>query len=367
MKVLMIVTCPEIGGTETHVLYLTRALRKHGIKVGVATGGGPFVRYFAGQRITLHKVYRLGQVPSKSATQIQSIVKKYGYNIVHVHDTESFRMLPFQRRQCPNIPLVMTVHGTYISSNNVQRAARFANRVITVSPAVRDWTIRSGVARSKVIWIPNGIDTHEFSPAKDAVKYRRMLSLPEHAKIALYVGRFQSDKWEIAQKCIRAGERIARRDPRFVLVLVGFGNYWNTLFHQAQQVNKRLKRSVVFVRLPTPYIARFYRSSTMVIGTGRVALEAMACGKPVITAGRAGYEGIVTNRNLSRMVTNNFGDHGAMRRVTVPRLTKDMQILLSNPAMAKSLGDSGRSAIIKQFSIQRTDELTRNVYRKTLS
>src|SRR5579875_1979216 len=219
MKILMLVSYPEIGGTETHVLFLAKALQRYGMEIGVATRGGPFVPHFRRSGIPVYKLYNRGQAASSGEDfSVLSIVRDNGYDVIHAHDTESFRMLSALRRHLPSVPFVMTVHGTYYSRTEVLRAASVANRVITVSPHVRRWVLQMGVPAIKVQPIANGIDIQEFSPRVNPANYRGLLRLPAQAKTVLYVGRFQSDKWGIARKLILAGERVARKNNNFVVV-----------------------------------------------------------------------------------------------------------------------------------------------------
>jgi glycosyltransferase involved in cell wall biosynthesis len=363
MKVLMIITHPEFGGTETHVLSLSTMMRKYGIRVGVATYGGPFVPIIRRQGVPVHKIGKTRRSSSAAAaSNVSLIVKKHRYDVIHAHDIESFRMLPYLYKQLPNIPRVMTVHGIYYSRTELRRAAGAANLVIAVSPTVRRRVIHSGSSENRVRWIPNGIDVHKYSPVANPARYKRILHLPKKSKICLYVGRFQSDKWNIARKLILASERLARKNTNFNAVLVGFGSYRNRLVRLAKRVNERLGRIAIYVLPPTTRVENYYRAATLVVGTGRVALEAMSCGKPVIAAGLAGYEGMVVPKTLSRSISNQFGDHAAPRHISIPRLSNDIDRLLTHPDLCKFLGNYGRKIVLQRFSIQRVATITRNAY-----
>ncbi len=364
----MFISHPEFGGTETHVLSLAKRLRKYGIQTGVATYGGPFVPILRRQGISVHKVSRTKSSSSATAAlALVSIVKKSGYDIVHAHDIESFRMLPHLAKRLPTIPRVITVHGVYYSMPELRCAARAANLVIAVSPIVRQRVIRAGAPEAKVKWIPNGIDLEKYAPTTHVIRYRRMLKLPPKAPIGLYAGRFQGDKWKIARKFILASEQVARKNSSFISVLVGYGAYRIQLSQLAKQVNQRLGRAAVRVLPPTTHMENYYRAANLVVGTGRVALEAMACGKPVITAGISGYEGIIGPKTWRRSVAHQFGDHGAIKRTTVRALSHDIHRLLAQPQLANLSGRFARTGVCQEFSIRQAAKSTRQVYMKTVS
>ncbi|MCY0874722.1 MAG: glycosyltransferase family 4 protein [Firmicutes bacterium] len=368
MKVLMIVTSPELGGTETHVLYLARELMRRGVQVGVATAGGPFAPYFADANLAVHAVSCLEKDRmEKSASKIETLVQAYGYDIVHVHDSESLALLPLLKQRMPTLGLVMTVHGKYVSASAVKRSHAVADRILAVSPALLNWVHEIGAAPGKALWVPNGIDTETFSPVARSKPFRRAIHVPESGLVGLYVGRFQSDKIAIAQTCIEAAERVAKRRLAFTMLLIGFGDYRRRLQRKARQANERLRREAIIVREATLNIAPFYQASSFVIGTGRVALEAMACAKPVIATGYAGYDGIVTESELPRLLAGNFGDHGAKAHLHASRLATDMQTLLHSPIYRRSLGAIGRRVVVEQFSIERSATLTLAAYREVVT
>jgi spore coat polysaccharide biosynthesis predicted glycosyltransferase SpsG len=48
----------------------------------------------------------------------------------------------------------------------------------------------------------------------------------------------------------------------------------------------------------------------LVIGAGRVAMEALLCGRPAFAIGEAKAIGLVTEQNLDEALASNFGDIG---------------------------------------------------------
>ncbi len=362
MKVLMLVSHPQFGGTETHVLFLAKTMRKYGIQVGVATYGGPYVPVLKRHGVPVHKLHYSRRNKFDTALSIASLINKHGYRIVHVHDIESFNLLPKLRRYKPDQPIIMTVHGMYYSRDKLHSTAKHADRVVAVSRRVQQRLIQAGIQPKKVQLVPNGIDIRTFSPDKNCKRYRRLLRLPIEATTLLYVGRFQSDKWNIARQLIFACEGVARKKRNFVTVLVGHGSYRKQLLQLAKQVNGRLGRKAIVVLPSTKHTERYYRASDLVVGTGRVALEAMASGKPVIAAGVAGYEGVVRPSRIKRTISNQFGDHGSSQPITRSRLEHDILQLLKRPKLMFDLGKFGRKIVVNKFSGGTTSGLIRKLY-----
>jgi glycosyltransferase involved in cell wall biosynthesis len=60
-------------------------------------------------------------------------------------------------------------------------------------------------------------------------------------------------------------------------------------------------------------MATVYKNADCVVGTGRVALEAMACKRPVVAVGCEGFFGVVNSLNLDEAWACYFGDHSAIQ------------------------------------------------------
>ena len=87
-------------------------------------------------------------------------------------------------------------------------------------------------------------------------------------------------------------------------------------------------------------VAKYYLASDVIVGSGRVALEGMACNKPVIATGNNGYFGLITESNFDELWKLYFGDHGSLEPNTEYYLYRDLSnlyIKLSNGTL--NIGD----------------------------
>jgi glycosyltransferase involved in cell wall biosynthesis len=364
MKVLMIVTKLYIGGTETYVLSLAEALRKQGVQVGIATSGGPLMATCQRLGIPVHTFPATAAHDSAQyARYLSAILTNNAYQIAHAHDPRSIRAV-HALLQVFAIPVVVTLHGTYYEPALIRSLAQQASAVIAVSPALSKWVQRCGVSATRVKVIPNGIDTAYFTPAATMTEAWKALQVPQNGTIIAYAGRFSWDKKGIAQKIISAGERINRLNPNVYTVLVGPGTYRADLAKRAAQANQRLGRRAIIVRPAITNIRTLYRSANLVIGTGRVLLEAMACGKPVLAAGVKGYLGLVTPKHITHAVNCHFGDHAADTPLTVDALVNDSTSIRKTPELAHSLSKFGRDLVVQRFSISHVAGQINTVYQQ---
>nr|WP_238358116.1 glycosyltransferase family 4 protein [Cohnella zeiphila] len=364
----MLVRRLSIGGTEKYILTLSRNIISKGIPVGVAAKRGPLASSFKRAGITVHYLSSRKKTLMNRVSTLSSIIAKGKYNAVHAHDSSSFLQAATLSSHT-KVPLIASVHGIYHKRSTLLKVARTSNRLIAVSPRLKNWLVKLRIPAKKIRMIPNGIDTKIFHPAsnKYKYKYRKALHLPRHAQIVVYAGRFSPDKYSIAKKVILAAKHVAASSPNFIVVLYGPRSRQPRLLRLAAQVNRRLGRHVVWIRPPLTNIQHAYYAADVIVGTGRVALEAMGCGRPVVAAGIAGYCGIMRPRNITRSIQCHFGDHGAFVPISVRRLSTDLKRILHHPAQARVLGKFGAATVKRKFSISKVGSRISHIYREVTS
>jgi glycosyltransferase involved in cell wall biosynthesis len=358
LKVLMLVYRLNVGGTEKYMINLAWALMRLGIRVEIATSGGPLVQTCRRQGIPVHLLS--GFSKGSSVSKLSRLIAERGYHLLHANDSLSYQLVAsvHSRRK---IPVVLTVHGRYHNKPALRRAAKIARRIIVVTPNLSAWVRALRLPVHKAVQIPLGVRTDLFRPLNQT-SCRKKLGLPLSGSLLAYASRFAKDKYPVAKKVILASEKIATISPKFIAVLAGPGIYRKQLSHLASQVNRRIGRKAVIVRPPITQIWQLYGAANAVVGTGTVANEAMACGKPLIAAGAKSYFGIVQKSNLSIAMHHQFGDHGGNRPVTVGHLASDAVRVLNAPGWSDALGRMGRSVTLHRFSAIKIASQIRKLY-----
>jgi L-malate glycosyltransferase len=74
-----------------------------------------------------------------------------------------------------------------------------------------------------------------------------------------------------------------------------------------------------------------YAAADCVIGTGRIALEAMACQRPVVAVGSKSVVGYMTPQNIKYGWESWFGDHGFHKELTQESLLVQIRQVLTQP------------------------------------
>ena len=196
-----------------------------------------------------------------------------------------------------------------------------------------------GAAPDRVEVVPLGVDHAFFSPG-DRAHARRALGLGSDGPLLLFVGRIQPLKG--ADVAVRAFALLSRSLPSAKLVVVGGPSGPRgdaevaTLHKTADELG--LAESVVFVR-PQPHelLSTFYRAADCCLvpsrseSFGLVALEAAACGTPVVAAAVGGLTTLVEHGRTGYLVED--GDAEAYARFAAE--------ICTDPLLQAALGAGG--------------------------
>jgi glycosyltransferase involved in cell wall biosynthesis/peptidoglycan/xylan/chitin deacetylase (PgdA/CDA1 family) len=199
-------------------------------------------------------------------------------------------------------PLVIKVHGSdinistryFIRRKMIVWALNSSEKVIAVSAALKEEMVKIGVPSEKIVIVPNGVDAELFKPM-DQAECRKKLELPLDKKIVLFVGNLVRVKGVEALVSAFADLRVSA-----LLVLVGDGPLEGILRAKVKELN--IKNRVIFAGRITHDAIRNYMNACDIFclaslneGCPNVALEAMACGKPVVATKVGGLPEIVTD------------------------------------------------------------------------
>jgi D-inositol-3-phosphate glycosyltransferase len=317
----------DAGGMNVYVVEVARQLAAKNVEVEIFTRTttadlpptvelepGVLVRHItAGPYEGLGKEDLPGQLCAfaAGAMRIAAHAPENHYSLVHSHYWLSGQVgwLAADRWQAP---LVHTMHtmakvknahlaegdspeppGREIGEAQVVEAA---DRLIanTLGEA-RELIGLYAAGRDKVVVVPPGVDLELFSPG-DQGESRNRVGLPQDAKVLLFVGRIQPLK--APEVLVKAAAELLARHPRWageLVVAVLGGPSGSGLAHPRalQELAEQLgiTAQMRFVEpVPRSDLADWYRSADLVAvpshteSFGLVAVEAQACGTPVVAA-----------------------------------------------------------------------------------
>jgi glycosyltransferase involved in cell wall biosynthesis len=264
---------------------------------------------------------------------VRRLVREKGIDVLDVHfgypDGRAGTLLGRWLR----LPVVLTLRGkeerqarTSVGAP-LRRAVLAADRIVTVSDALRDVALGFGASPSRVSTIGNGVDLSRFSPLPKA-QARAELKLPADARIVVSVGTLVERKG--FHRVIEVLPALRRTLPDLHFLIVGGagpeGDDSARLRAQVQQLG--LGEHVHFLGPTSPDRLRVPLSAADVFvlassyeGWANVLLEAMACELPVVATDVGGNAQVVRETTLGRIVP--FGDAAALERALREALGHD--------------------------------------------
>jgi L-malate glycosyltransferase len=301
------ITCyPTYGGSGAVATELGLELARRGHQVHFITYDSPFRLRGYTERVFFHQVEtRMGRYPLFDhfpytlalASKQHEVVLRERLEVLHVHYAIPHATTAYLAREMLNgewpLRVITTLHGTDITlvgqESSFYGITKFSieqsNGVTAVSTYLRDETYRAfGCVSCDVRVIPNFVNLQEYRPS-DAGQRRGLA--PEGHKLITHVSNFREVKR--VKDVVRVFARIRRAMPA-TLIMIGDGPERVDAENEARELG--VNADIRFLgRLDS--VASLLQASDLFIlpsqteSFGLAALEAMACGAPVV-ATRAG-------------------------------------------------------------------------------
>ena len=370
MRILMCLMSLNIGGAETHVVELCRALKSAGVDVSVASAGGVFVAELESCGIEHFNVPLHNKNPKnivKSYRLLKRIIKDGNFDVVHAHARIPAYICSRLKRRL-KFPFVTTAHWIFNPSFPWNIATRWGERTLAVSEDIRQYLLDNYSVPSDNITVTiNGIDTEKFSRNIDYSDIAAEFGFTKTEKRIVYVSRMDADRSLAAHKLIECAPTLCRDNPDLEIVIVGGGNDFDNVKCVAEAANAEIGRNAIIITDSRTDINKFIASATVFIGVSRAALEAMAAGVPSIIAGNEGYIGIFNPDTLGVSIATNLCCRGCAE-TTAEKLESDVRMLLNmNAEKLAELSEFGQSTVANNYSVKRMASDAISVYQEILN
>lgn len=357
--ILHVVFSLEAGGMENGLVNVARALDPAEFAVAVCCleRAGEF----AGRLPSSIQVSVCGKPPGFSPATIFKLrtqLRQLRPAVVHTHNLGPLIYAALAGAQ----PLLHGEHGMLTSGETrpwpMWMRRRLYGRcaaVHAVSHSLRDYYVARGFPAEKITAIPNGVDTVRFAPA-DQAEARQRIGLPKAGLVAGMVGSLQRRKRH--REVIEAFNRVAAQTPEARLLIVG------TPGPEAENIRAQIAASPAVDRIhlfnfqadPRPY----YQAMDLLLvaseneGLSNAALEAMACGVPVLASEACG--------NAEIIVPEQDGFLGALE--SVDGIQARLAGLMAQPQRLREAGIAAREKVAARFQIADMAEGYTRLYRQ---
>ena len=228
MKVLMVTTGMDIGGAETHIAELCRALKERGTSVAVASAGGVYVSELEKSGIP-HTTLPLNQKTPASLAEsyrgLTHLIRREKFDIVHAH-ARIPAFLCGRLRKYFGFRFVTTDHLDFRVTPLLRRLSDWGELTFAVSEDLRGYlTENYHLKPERIALTVNGIDTNRFSPRESNVALRKAMQI-ENRALVLHISRLEKH----LSLCVRAlMGAVEALNGQASLTVVGDGAYADVL------------------------------------------------------------------------------------------------------------------------------------------
>lgn len=352
-SVITIVNSTNIGGTESYIIELANKLKMKNIQLCILTN-----RCFNKELFIFHDIplYIVNLNDKKNITDILKQISNI--KLIQIHMEKDISLCPMLK-SILDIPIILTIHGIYYSDKIINNFLPYIDEVIFVSEYSKEYyeNLIPSLSSKKYEVIPNGIEISMHS-CKKKISLRKLLNIPEDSIIFLYCSRLSFNKSKLAVLFLKSFKHIAHKYKNSYAVIVGNGNNASAVECLSLKINESFNNNRIFFLGNKFNISDYYLGSDIVVGTGRVALEAMSLGKPVISFGSNGTVNIVNSSNIDMLIKSNFGDHSfkAVKfdsKIIINKLIIYLNMLADSYILRRNIGLWNKSVVKKHLSLNK--------------
>ncbi len=365
-----IVCYPTVGGSGAVAAELGKQLARRGHDVHVISYRLPFRLGDFQHNICFHEVdvssYPLFEFPPHDlalAVKMAEAVREHGVELFHVHYAIPHAIAGFLAQQmlgrrAPRI--VTTLHGTDITivgqDGSFFEITRFgierSDAVTAVSEFLRRMTIAEFQVNSRIDVVPNFVDLEQYTPKRAD----RAGLAGSGQKVLLHVSNFRPVKRVL--DVVRIFERVSR-EINAVLLMAGEGPERSS----AQALARRLGLVDRLRFLGTQNaieeiapLADVFLLPSELESFGLSALEAMACGVPVVGSDVGGLPEVVRHAESGYLLP--VGEVEGMAARTIEILRDDER--------RREMGEAARHRVRSLFDAERVVGQYESIYARVL-
>ncbi len=369
---------PAVDGVVISILNFRKELQSRGHEVHIFAGGSKAsaevakgyknVHIIQGMKFKKYPQYSLSFFPFYPSINVM----RTKFDVIHAHTPFMIGTQGLMRAKINKTPLVGTFH-TMVTDKSIIRDYTFDNKmlqrfitkyswhymrlfynncneVIAPSGAIKGMLEKNGIPNVDVV--PNSVDLSRFNTKINGDAARERLGFSDKDRVVLYAGRVSREKH--LETLIRAASII--KEDRIKFVVAGTGPAYD--YYKGMVRKHGLGHKFTFTgfipnqELPPYYAAAdaFCIPSTFET-QGMVALEAMACGKPVIGADFLALKELISNgRNGEKFKPNDYRD-----------CARKIRKVINNTSSYRDMSNTA-----KLYSLENTTDRLIDAYKRIL-
>ncbi len=355
---------PYTGGVENYTYYLSRELVKSGHEVTIICANEQKHNKKEINKIKIKRLDYIGKIANTNITPALPLrILNEDFDIIHTHlptpwSADWSAVVSMAKRK----PLVLTYHNdivgkgiaSYVANAYNTTALKFllkrAKKIIVSHYSYIDFSPHLHSYEKKIEIIPAGVDIERFKPRENEVEYTVFF-------LSLLDG---FHRYKGLDYLLEAMNVVKKEIPGTKLKVGGGGKLLG--YYKEKAASLDLKENVDFVGyVPNERIPDHYRNCNLFVlpsisarqeGFGIVLLEAMACGKPVVTTDIVGVAEDIKKYNTGVVV----------KPMDTKALADAIIRILQNKKEAKTMGTRGRKLVEEKYTWENICKAVEDIY-----
>ncbi len=370
---------PVVGGSEIEAQRVCSALIKRGHLVTVATTGGPPMPPMrkwtdpTGVPVRLYAARRNGV--------LKNVMFAIGVAWLLIRERRNYQAVYFLMQGlhlAAGLPvakmlgktILMKVGGSGVlpamartptGRLEIRWLRKWANRVMILNDGMRAEALAAGLPADKLVWMPNPVDTEQFSPIPEVKRYelRAQHDIPPDAFVIIYTGRLAPEK--SLHFLVEAFAAVWRQRTQAYLVLVGDGPMRAALAEQTRGLG--CQENTCFAGSVAPFeIPRWLQMADV------FALVSLSEGFPcaLVEAMSVGLASVVSNIPANRQLVQPE-NHGLLPPPgDVSSIAAALMRLLDDHELRSRMGAEARRSVQQQYATDRVLERYETLLGETI-
>jgi N-acetyl-alpha-D-glucosaminyl L-malate synthase BshA len=369
------ITCyPTYGGSGVVATELGKALALKGHTIHFISYALPFRLNHFIENIVFHEVemsnYPVFEFPLYSlalASKMVEVAKYEKLDLLHVHYAIPHATSAYLAKQMLNgvsdLKVITTLHGTDITLAGLEPSflplVKFSieesDGVTAVSRFLKEKTLTNYNIEKDIRVIPNFIDTSIYKPTSECLCKKKIA--PKGEKLLVHTSNFRQVKR--VSDTIRILEKVKKEVP-CRLLLIGDGPDRSECERLSRELG--LYEDVKFLGKQEGLVdilnsADIFLMPSQSESFGLSALEAMACGLPVVSSSVGGLPELVAHNECGYIAE--IGD--------VDRMAKYVVQLLTNEKKYELFAENARKRAVEKFEISKIVPDYEEYYKEILN
>jgi len=371
---------PVIGGSEIEAQRVCSELIRRGHRVTVVCAGGspmPPLKNWIDSKGVPVRMYaarwtgHMKNVVFALRVALMMVTERRNYQAVYFLMQGLHLAIGLPVAQLLNKPVIMKIagsgvvpamHQSRIGRLELRWLNRWAKTILILNEGMREEAVEYGISPEKLAWMPNPVDTVEFSPSTEQEREQlcSRFKIPRQVPIVLYSGRLAPEK--ALPTLLEAFAAVLKRVADARLFLVGDGPMHPTLREQAAELQIPDENIRFVGRVEPQEVSLWLKVATVFVlvspseGFSCALEEAMSCGVPNVVTD------IPANRQLletdARGIFVPVGDASGTASAIVE--------LLKNADLRKRLGTAAREHIVASYSMSLIADRYEALFRDAL-